>query len=222
VVRDLQHVEAGEAASEERRVHVILGVAGEEEPAAVRLAQEDDGGVVDPAAGGRRLDRHEVVRPEDVHGDLVEAEARAGGQRRTRRTVAQRGVPGLPAGALPVHPWLEHASDAVARQHADQPRDMVLVGMGEHDEVDAPVPGRDPRVELHEQPIGIGAAVHQHAASGCALDEDRVALANVEHDEAGGAARGVAQGKGGDGRDQEGDRDRRATGTGRGDQRRSA
>ena len=222
MVRDLEHVEAGEAASEKGRVHVILGVAGEEEPAAVRLAKEDDRGVVDPAAGGRGLRRHGVPRPEHHHADLVEAEACAGSEGRARRTVAQRGVPGLPARALPVHPGLEHAPDPISLQHADQARDMVLVGMGQDDEVDAPVPGWDPGVELREQPVGIGAAVDQHSPARCALDEHRVALAHVEHHEAGGTARGVAQGKGGDGRDQEADRDRRATGTGRGDQRRSA
>ena len=38
-------------------VHVVLGVAGEQEAPAVRLAEQDDRRVVDAAAGGRRARR---------------------------------------------------------------------------------------------------------------------------------------------------------------------
>ena len=42
---------------------------------------------------------------------------------------------------------------------------MVLVGMGEDDEVDAAVPGRDAGVELEQETVRVRAAVDEEAAA---------------------------------------------------------
>ena len=71
--------------------------------------------------------------------------------------------------------------DAVPVEQQRQPGDVVLVRVAQDQRVDAAVPRRDAPVELDEQAVGIGAAVDQQSASPGALDEDRVALPDVEH-----------------------------------------
>ncbi len=58
---------------------------------------------------------------------------------------------------------------------------MVLVRVAEDQDVDPPIPGREAGVELEDQPIGVRPAVDQQPAAGVAFDQDRVALADVEH-----------------------------------------
>ena len=72
------------------------------------------------------------------------------------------------------------APHAVALEEQRQAGDVVLVRVGQHDEVDAPVPGRQLRIEDDEQPIGIRSAVDEHPAAGVTLDEDGVALSDIE------------------------------------------
>jgi hypothetical protein len=57
---------------------------------------------------------------------------------------------------------------------------MVLVRMGQDQGVDAAVPWRDPTVEDDHEPSRVGAAVDQEPAATRTLDEDRVALADIE------------------------------------------
>ena len=58
---------------------------------------------------------------------------------------------------------------------------MVLVRVRQDDRVDPPVPRRDPLVEDDEEPVRVGAAVDEEPAAARALDEDRVALPDIEH-----------------------------------------
>ncbi|MEI8333528.1 MAG: hypothetical protein WCH74_06710, partial [Chloroflexota bacterium] len=66
---------------------------------------------------------------------------------------------------------------------------MVVVRVREHDDVDPPVPRRDPRVERGDETLGIGPAVDEEAAAALADDEDRVPLADVEHHDVGASVR---------------------------------
>ena len=84
-------------------------------------------------------------------------------------------------GPGPRIPGLEDAADAVSLEEQGKTRDVILVRMGQDEDVDPPVPRRDALVELDEQPVGIRAAVDQHPAAAGTLDEDRIALADVEH-----------------------------------------
>jgi hypothetical protein len=83
-----------------------------------------------------------------------------------------------------VHPGLEHPPDAVSPEDPDEPRDVILVGMGQHDNVDPPVPGRHLLVESDEEPVRIRPAVDEHPCATAAFDQDRVALAHIKHHEA--------------------------------------
>ena len=88
--------------------------------------------------------------------------------------------PGRVARSRPAHPGLEHPADAVAVEQEGQAGDVVLVRVRQDDRVDPPVPRRDPPIELDEQPVGIRPAIDQQAAAARALDEDGVALPDVE------------------------------------------
>lgn len=186
VMGDLEDVDRGQAARDQLRVNALLRVAGEQEPAALRLAQQDDRRVVDARAGrGRRDGDGAGERPQDVEADLAQLQARAGGERGPRWPVPERGVPGRPAGTASPHAGLEHAAHAVALERADEPGHVVLVRVRQHDDVQPPVPRRDLRIELEQEPVGVRAAIDEHACAVPALDEDRVALPDVEHDESG-------------------------------------
>jgi hypothetical protein len=76
MVRDLEDVDPWEAALSECRVDVVLDVAGQEEPTAGDLAEEDDRDVVDGSTAVGRLRRHpSPVRPEHAQGDRVEPQS---------------------------------------------------------------------------------------------------------------------------------------------------
>ena len=211
VVGHLEDVDPGEAAGKQPWVHVVLGVAGEQEATAVRLAEQDDRRVVDAAAGGRGLDGDPGLRPQDRERHLVQAQPGTRRQRGPGRAAPQGLVPRLPARARAVHPGLEDPAYPVPLQDPDEAGDVVLVRMRQDDEVDPAIPRRDAGIELHQQPLGVRPAVHQHPAAGPALDEDRVALPDIEHHEAGRPARGVGQGE-----RRERDDDRRQRTPGRG------
>jgi hypothetical protein len=198
---DLEHVEAGEAACHERGVDVLLGIAGQQEDPSGCRAKQDDAHAVDRTARRARLPRDRPgLRPDHVEAELGDIDPPAGCERLPWDVGPrpQEGVPRLPARAGAGHPGLEDAPDPVPLDHADQPRDMVLVGMGEHEHVHVPVPRRDSRVELQQQAFRVGTAVDQHALPGPALQEDRVTLAHVEHDQARCAGGCVSEGHRGD------------------------
>ena len=92
-------------------------------------------------------------------------------------------IPGGPPRSRPVHAGFEHPPNPVPLQHPHQARDVILVGMGQHDDVDPPVPGRDALVQGHQEAVRVRPAIDQHARTAPALDQDRVALPHVEHHE---------------------------------------
>ena len=58
--------------------------------------------------------------------------------------------------------------------------DVILVRMRQDQRVDASIPWRDAAVERDEQAVGIRPAVDQQPTAVRALDEDGVALSDVE------------------------------------------
>jgi hypothetical protein len=204
VVRDLEQVDARQAAIEERRVDALFDVPGEQEPASVRLAQEDDRDVVDRRPCIRRVGGHAArIGPQDLHRDFPEAQPRARRQHAVRWSIAEDGAPRRPAGAGPAHARLVDPAHGVALEDPGEPGDVVLVRVGEHDDVEAAVPRGDPLVEGDEDPVRVRAAVHEHPGAGPRLEQDRVPLADVEDGDPGRPSRRLA-----DGRSGEGDRDR--------------
>jgi hypothetical protein len=204
VVRDLEQIDPRQPSTDERRVDVLLHVAGEQEPLPARRPEQHDRGVVD----GLSVVQWPVgncagVRPQHGESDRVELELFAAREVATwRPTLGERRLPRPIARPRSRQPRLVDRPDRVAREHHRQARDVVLMRMCQDHDVDAPVPRREPLVERLEQAVRIGAAVDHHPAAPVALDQDRVALADIEHRDVDGAVRLV--------RDRQAERDGRA------------
>ena len=93
---------------------------------------------------------------------------------------SELGDPRPVAGSRPAHPRLDDPRDPVALEQQGHAGHVVLVGMGQHEQVDPAVPGRHVRVEGDEEAIRIGSAIDEHPRAAVRVDEDRVALPDVE------------------------------------------
>jgi len=218
VVRDLQELDTRKAAGEELGIDALLDVAGEQEAVRTEAAEQDDRHVVDRgAAVGRVLGHPTGVRPEDPELDVVERESVSGRERPVRWPVGpQRRGPRSVAGPRPDHARLVDPTDAVPRQEEREPGDVVLVGVGEHEDVDPAVPRRQSLVKGADQAGRVGPTVDEEAPPGAALDEDAIALADVQDRHAHDARRPIHDREAeGDRRGDEGDRgEARAAGRG--------
>ena len=182
-MRHLEEVDARQALGEERRVDAFLDIAHQQEPAGPDVTEEDDRHVVDARPAIRRRRRHLTAdRPQDPQVDVVHGEAVAGGDREPDRRgrCGELSQPGGVAGAGAAHPGFEDAGDVIALEKQGKTGDMILVRVRQDQRVDASIPWRDAAVERDEQAIGIGPAVDQQPTAARALDEDRVALSDVE------------------------------------------
>jgi hypothetical protein len=88
----------------------------------------------------------------------------------------------------------------VTLEQQGEPGHVILVRVGQDQGVDPAIPRRDAAVEGDQQPVGIRTTVDQQPTAMRALDEDRVALSDIEDRD---ARRGCRAG----GNDAAGDRD---------------
>jgi hypothetical protein len=168
VMGDLEQVDPGQPAGQQRRVDVLLHVPGQQEPALADDAEQHHGDVVDPAAGIRGLEGHPATdRPQHAHGDLVDRQPVAGADRHPGRCSGSREAiePRLITRSRPTHPRLEDAAHAIPVQQQGQPRHVILVWMRQHDGIEPPVPGRDPPIELDQKPVWIGPSIDEQSAA---------------------------------------------------------
>ncbi len=192
VVRDLEDVDGRQAGRQERRVDVLLDVAGQQEASVADGPEQDHRDVVDSRPAVGRLERDRAADgPAHLERDVVDGQPVAGGDDPVgrRRPARQGRDPGLVARAWAAHPRLEHPLDVITIEEQGQPRDVVLVRVRQDHDIDPPVPRGQPPIELDEQAIRVGAAVDEQSAAAGALDEDGVALPDVEDGEARDAAR---------------------------------
>jgi hypothetical protein len=139
VVADLQQVDRPKsAAGDERRLDRRFGITGEKRGEPAVAQEQDHRTVVDVAFGQRRgrvgrgrvnhLERGCLVEREHVAGaSEVDRDRGAGG-------IGQQAVVGR---VLEVDAGVDQEADAEAIEHVDQPGDVVLVRMAEHQQVDA-------------------------------------------------------------------------------------
>ena len=183
VVADLEQIDRSDPPAGEDCLDPGLDVAGEQESPPGGLAQQDDRGVVDRRAVLEGAGRHRPrIRPQRHQGDIVERDAVPGGQAPVRHAVV--GDPldeRLVAGAVAGEPAHQDPPDPVAIEHDREARDVVLVRVGQDQQVEPPVPGREPAVERAQQTLGVRPAVDEGTGPMSAFDEDRVALADIEH-----------------------------------------
>jgi hypothetical protein len=167
VVGDLEEVDVRKPASNQRGIDAFLDVAGEQEPTSRDFAEQHDRDVVDARPRVGRLTRNAAaVRPQHDHRRVVDGQSIARREQRARGAVRgeatrPRGV----AGPRAAHPGLEHLRDAVALEEQREAGHMILVGMGQHERIDPPVPRRQPFVERDDQAIGIRATVDEQATA---------------------------------------------------------
>ena len=191
MVRDLEQVDVRQPLGQDRWVDALLDVAHQQHPSRADLAEQDDGDVVDGGAAIRRLEWNLAAdRPQDAEADLIDVQTVPGCEAQPDRSAhgSEASSPRGIAGARSVHPRLEHAADAVALEQERQAGDVVLVRVAQDQRVDPAVPRRDPPIEGHQQAIGIGAAVDEEPAAPGSLDEDRIALPDVEDRDPGAAS----------------------------------
>jgi hypothetical protein len=204
VMGDLQEVDLRQPAREELGIDLLLDVAGQEKPSPADLAEEHDRNVVDRAAAVGRAERHAPrVGPEHAKSDVVERQPVARRERSVRRpTVGKERGHGCVARPRANHARLVDPADPIAAQEDGETRRVVLVRMGEDEGIDPMIPGGEALIEGDQEAARVRPAVDEHPTAAAAFDEDRVALADVEHDDPGRPVRTVA--------DREGQCDRRA------------
>jgi len=185
---DLEQVDVWEAVGQQRWVDAVLDVAHQQEPARPDLAEQDDRDVVDARAAigwdGRDL---ATDRPQHPEADLVDREPVAGGQAEPdwRTLSSQLADPRRIAGSGAAHAGFEHAVHVVALEEQGEPGHVILVGVRQDHRVDPAIPRRNAPVEGDEEPVGIGSAIDQQSTAVRTLDEDRVALPDIEDRNAG-------------------------------------
>jgi len=212
VVSRLEEIERRQPPGDETLLHGRLRVAGEQEPPPLERAEQHDRAVVDDAPVVRRACRDaRRVRPEGDDLDPVENEAVAGGQPGPGHATC-RGGAGERLEARPAarHPRLGQLAHPVSLEEERDPGQVVLVGVRDDDEVQPPVPGRQAGVEGDEQAIRVRAPVDQHPPARGPLDEDRIPLADIEHDHVGPAIGTGCRGEDHD-CDRDSDEERRGT-----------
>ena len=187
-MRNLEQVNARQPASNERWIDPLFDVPREQDSVAPYLSEQDDRDIVDGGpAVGRSLGHGARIRPQDPEGELVESQMVAGHEdpvRNPRRR--QSRLEGSIPGPGPDHAWLEDPPDPEGGEERGEPRGMVFVWMGQHDDVDPAVPRRKPFPEGDQQAAGIRTPIDEHATPLPALDEDGVPLPHGALQPAGG------------------------------------
>jgi hypothetical protein len=188
----LEQVETGDPGADEERIDLLFGIAGQQEATPARVAEQHDRDVVDPRARIGRLGGHAPGRrPQDAQVDLVDPQPVAGREPFDRRGSGsgkagnERGIPG----SRPAHPGLEQPTDLVAPEQERDAGHVILVRVRQDDQIEPSVPRWKERIEGLREPIRVRPAVDEQAAAAAALDEDRVALPDVEDRHPYGAAR---------------------------------
>jgi hypothetical protein len=168
---------------EQGSIAVLLEVAREQEPLATHGHAKDDGCVVDgPTGRGRDRGQASQWRPQHVDAGAAEGKRVALGEPLPADASPVRfGAHGEHARPVGLHAGLHDPIDAVSGHEAGQSAGVVFVGVGQDDEVDMAVPERDAFVEATDQQVGVRTSVDQHALALRRLQEDGIALADVEN-----------------------------------------
>ena len=180
---DLQHVDRLEQApGRERGLDRRLRVAGQQCREAPELEPQDDGAVVDVTLGKGRVGV--LLRGiEDARGHSGAKVERLAGpeQRDLHASVGRIGQQSVIGRIAEGNSGVEHRPDPEPVQDVDQSGDVVLVRVADHEQVDAPREEGQVRTNPAQRQLRFRTAVDQHRPAVWRLDEDRVALADIEH-----------------------------------------
>jgi hypothetical protein len=146
-------------------------VRGEEHGERALLEQQHERGDIDPRV---------FVRREHAQARIPQTQPSAF-TKGTPRDVRGSGAlgPGTRKGHVVQTHGLDRKPHLVSLQDGEESGAVVQVRVRERDEVDAALPGAQTRAQLREESSGVRAAVDQGQRTS-ALDEERVALTNVQ------------------------------------------
>ena len=183
MMADLQEVDLRqEATFEQQGLDRCFGVARQQSREAAVADHHHDRAVVDVAfrerggcvglRGIQDLDRGRRIEEEPLARPCLQD---------TRRGL-QCGIGHemVVSGVLEPDACMEQRSDPEAGQHVDQAGNVVLMGMAQHQQVDPAREERQPGAEATQRQLRVRAAVDEHDGAARRLDQDRVALADVE------------------------------------------
>ena len=158
-------------------------VSGEQRRESSDPQQSDNGGVVDVGTEERARRIGGVRVPDLERRALVEVDALARARQAVRRPwLGPRQLQEPIVGRVLIGPSrIKDGRHSEPSQDLRKAADMVLVRVGQHNDVDRPPPPRHLRAELTQCLIGIGTGVDEHAATSRRHDQDAVALSHV-HD----------------------------------------
>ena len=183
VVRHLEQVDVWKVVCQQTRIDLLFDVPHEQEPSRPDLTEQHDRHVVDAGAAVRRH-RGDLAadRPQHTQRDLIDGQAIACGQAESDRAVgsSQLPQPGGVSRSRAAHAGFEHARDVVALQEEGEPGDVILVRMREDHGIDPAIPRRDAAIECDQQSVRIRTAIDEESPAARALDEDGIALADIE------------------------------------------
>jgi hypothetical protein len=181
--QQVQAVADRDARREELRVDGLFDVPRQEHATGSEAKVQHRGHVVDAGAGIGWLWRHASAGgPTNGDRRAIEAQDVTSGQAAPiERKPIERLVEGGVPGTRTTHPDVSHRAHAVAHEEEREASHMVLVRVGQHDQIDPPVPGWQVCVKCDEQPVGVRPAIDEHPTPGIALDEDGITLSDVEH-----------------------------------------
>lgn len=185
VVSDFQDVDRPEqAALQQATLDRRLGVTGQQRAERAETQHADHRGVVDVVVGKRpggigrggiEQGERRLTQPVSLAGTGGdEAPARFGSGERDESVVG-----GIVKGAAGV----EDEPDLETMQHLHQAGNVILVRVGQQDDVDASAIERQELSQAAQDEVGIRAAVDQQRPTVAALDQDGVSLPHVEHDQ---------------------------------------
>ena len=192
VMRDLEQVDVRQAFREQRRVDVLLDVARQQESRSpIAPSRTTDTLLMPvPPSGGSSGTWPRIGHSTRIVISSTASRSPAAIDRRAGALGPGQAVePGRVARARATHPGLEHAIHVIPVEQQGEAGDVILVRVGQDDRVESPVPRRDPPIELDQETIGIGPAVDEQPAAARPLDQDGVALTDIEDRDPSGACR---------------------------------
>ena len=182
MVADLQHIDDEECPpAHEDCLDGCFGIPGKQRGEPAIANQHDHRSVVDVALGERRS-RIGLRRVHDLdRGGRIEHETLTGSREcAADLPIGHFGYESSVRRVLERNAGMEYGADMESVQHLDQSRDVVLVRMAQNEQVDAAREEREVGPQPSERQLRIRATVDQHRRARGGLQEDRVALADVE------------------------------------------
>jgi hypothetical protein len=163
-VADLQHIDRlQQAALGQSRFDRRLGIAGEQRAEGVATKNPYHRRVVDVVVRQRAVRIGLVGVQDRERGALIERQLQAG-PRVTQSPACERDEARV--GRIGERSTgIEHQSDPIATQHLHQSRDVVLVRMREHHDVDAVLKERQRFANPSQRQVRVRAAVDEHGGA---------------------------------------------------------